>query len=72
MEPSREESRTRAAHSRTLAREHQLARNPQMPKTLHLIQAGVKNRDKAWLERAARQHLRSSPNWVVPKGRSDR
>lgn len=38
-----------------------------MPKTLHLIQAGVKNRDKAWLERAARQHLRSSPNWVVPK-----
>jgi 5-methylcytosine-specific restriction endonuclease McrA len=38
-----------------------------MPKTLHLIQAGVRNSDKVWLERAARQHLRSSPNWVVPK-----
>lgn len=38
-----------------------------MPKTIHLIQAGVQNGDKAWLERAARQHLRSSPNWVVPK-----
>jgi len=38
-----------------------------MPRTLHLIQAGIQNNDKKWLERAARRHLRSSPNWVVPK-----
>jgi 5-methylcytosine-specific restriction endonuclease McrA len=39
-----------------------------MPRTLHLIQAGVQNGDKDWLERAARRHLRSSPTWVVPRG----
>ena len=38
-----------------------------MPIALHLIQAGVENGDKAWLERAAKAHLRSSSNWVVPK-----
>jgi 5-methylcytosine-specific restriction endonuclease McrA len=36
-------------------------------RTLHLVQGGIRNGDKAWLERAAREHLRSSPNWVVPK-----
>lgn len=35
--------------------------------TLHIIQGGVKNGDKAWIERAARDGLTSTPNWVVPK-----
>lgn len=36
-------------------------------RSLHLVQGGTENGDKAWLEKAARQHLKSSPNWVVPK-----
>ncbi len=38
-----------------------------MIKPLHLIQAGIENGDKAWIERAARRGLTSPPNWVVPK-----
>jgi 5-methylcytosine-specific restriction endonuclease McrA len=38
-----------------------------MAKPLHLIQAGVENGDKAWIERAARRGLTSSPDWVAPK-----
>lgn len=34
--------------------------------TLHIVQGGVKNGDKAWLERAARLNLSSGP-WVAPK-----
>lgn len=36
-------------------------------RTLHLVQGGIKNGDKVWLEKAARQHLESTPTWVVPK-----
>ncbi|MGE3956935.1 MAG: hypothetical protein AB7H96_09475 [Vicinamibacterales bacterium] len=38
-----------------------------MTKTLHLVQAGVQNGDKAWLEKAASRGLVSPPYWVVPK-----
>jgi hypothetical protein len=41
-----------------------------MAKTLHLIQAGVENGDKAWLETAAKRGLVSGPVWVVPKNAS--
>lgn len=34
--------------------------------TLHLVQGGVENGDKDWLEKAARRGLRSLPDWVVP------
>jgi len=34
---------------------------------LHIIQGGIENGDKAWLERAARRHLTSGASWVVPK-----
>ena len=34
--------------------------------TLHIVQGGIENGDKAWLERAARNRL-SRPSWVVPK-----
>jgi len=34
---------------------------------LHIVQGGIENGDKAWLERAARRHLTSSTTWVVPK-----
>lgn len=37
---------------------------------LHIVQGGVRNGDKAWLERAAKQGLRSVPEWVVPKNAS--
>ncbi len=33
----------------------------------HIVQGGIDNGDKAWLERAARQNL-SRRSWVVPKG----
>src|SRR5690606_2701978 len=32
-----------------------------------IVQGGVKNGDKAWLERAAMLGRRSGPNWVVPR-----
>lgn len=38
-----------------------------MTKALHLIQAGIQNGDRDWLDKAARRGLTSSPNWVVPK-----
>lgn len=34
--------------------------------TLHIVQGGVENGDKAWIERAARDNL-STPRWVAPK-----
>jgi hypothetical protein len=34
--------------------------------TLHVVQAGVENGDRAWIELAARDGL-STPSWVVPK-----
>jgi hypothetical protein len=34
--------------------------------TLHIVQGGIENRDKAWLEKAARQKL-DSKSWIVPK-----
>lgn len=36
-------------------------------RTLHIVQGGVNNGDKAWLQRAARLHLSSAATWVVPK-----
>lgn len=33
---------------------------------LHIVQGGIDNGDKAWLEKAARKHL-SAPAWIVPK-----
>jgi hypothetical protein len=33
---------------------------------LHILQGGITNGDKAWLEKAARQNLRR-PTWTVPK-----
>jgi len=33
---------------------------------LHIVQGGIKNGDKAWLQKAARDKL-SSPSWVAPK-----
>src|SRR5579864_668715 len=33
---------------------------------LHIVQGGIENGDKKWLERAARQHL-SARTWVAPK-----
>lgn len=33
---------------------------------LHIVQGGIENGDKAWLERAASRNL-DSPSWVVPK-----
>ena len=35
--------------------------------SLHIVQGGIENGDKAWLERAAGIRLRSVP-WMVPKG----
>lgn len=37
-----------------------------MAKILHIVQGGVENGDKAWLERASRKAFRA-PSWVVPK-----
>lgn len=37
---------------------------PQM--RLHVVQGGIENGDKKWLEKAARNNLKS-PSWVVPK-----
>src|ERR1700722_15772389 len=34
--------------------------------TLHIVQGGIENGDKKWLEKAARSNL-SSPSWIVPK-----
>jgi hypothetical protein len=34
--------------------------------TLHIVQGGIDNGDKKWLEKAARNNL-SSPSWIVPK-----
>ena len=34
--------------------------------TLHIVQGGIENGDRNWLERAARLKLKS-PSWVVPK-----
>jgi 5-methylcytosine-specific restriction endonuclease McrA len=33
----------------------------------HIVQGGIDNGDKAWLERAARRNL-NSPSWIAPKG----
>jgi hypothetical protein len=33
---------------------------------LHIVQGGIENGDKAWLETAARKRL-TSPSWVAPK-----
>lgn len=33
---------------------------------LHIVQGGIDNGDKSWLEKAARNNL-SSPSWIVPK-----
>ncbi len=33
--------------------------------TLHIVQAGIENGDKKWLEKAARNALKSPP-WIVP------
>jgi hypothetical protein len=38
-----------------------------MTTALHLIQAGIENGDKGWIEKAARRGLTSRANWVVPK-----
>ena len=38
-----------------------------MTKRLHIVQGGVENGDKAWLERTAKRHRRSTRAWVVPK-----
>jgi HNH endonuclease len=35
-------------------------------RTLHIVQGGIENGDKAWLERAAKRRLRAH-RWVVPK-----
>jgi hypothetical protein len=35
--------------------------------TLHIVQGGIENGDKAWLERAARRHLTSTTTWVIPQ-----
>jgi 5-methylcytosine-specific restriction endonuclease McrA len=35
--------------------------------SLHIVQGGVENGDKVWLERAAKRRLRSAPTWVVPR-----
>jgi hypothetical protein len=32
---------------------------------LHIVQGGIANGDKKWLEKAARNNL-SSPSWIVP------
>lgn len=37
-----------------------------MKKALHIVQGGIKNGDKAWLERAAKRRLRAK-RWIVPK-----
>jgi hypothetical protein len=34
--------------------------------TLHIVQGGIDNGDKKWLEKAARNNF-SSPSWIVPK-----
>ncbi len=34
---------------------------------LHIVQAGVKNGDKKWLERAAQKGSVSTPTWVTPR-----
>lgn len=39
--------------------------------TLHIVQGGISNRDKDWIEKAARKKLDSSP-WVVPKSAKPR
>lgn len=33
---------------------------------LHIVQGGIANGDRKWLEKAARNNL-SSPSWIVPK-----
>jgi len=38
-----------------------------MTKQLHIVQGGIKNGDKRWLERAAKTGGRSTPTWVAPK-----
>ena len=35
-------------------------------RTLHIVQGGIENGDKAWLEKAARSGVRA-PRWIVPK-----
>jgi len=37
--------------------------------TLHIVQGGVENGDKAWLEKAVRLKL-NSPSWIAPKSAS--
>lgn len=36
-------------------------------RTLHIVQGGVQNGDKKWLERAAQKGSVSTPTWVTPK-----
>jgi len=70
-------SRTRKAHSpgvveylwRTLGLETRpptIEDNVAEAPTLHIVQGGVKNGDKRWLERAAKRDLVAT-DWVVPK-----
>jgi hypothetical protein len=33
---------------------------------IHIVQGGVDNGDKKWIEKAARRKLRS-PSWIAPK-----
>jgi hypothetical protein len=43
-----------------------LPRPSYLVRSLHILQGGVDNRDKAWLEKAAKQGLRRSA-WIAPK-----
>ena len=36
-------------------------------RTLHVVQAGIQNGDKAWLAKAAIRHLKSRTTWIAPK-----
>ena len=35
-------------------------------RNLHIVQGGIANGDKKWLEKAAKQHL-NARKWIVPK-----
>jgi hypothetical protein len=48
-----------------LTRIHWASRNASM-RRLHIVQGGIENGDKKWLERAARNHW-DAPTWIVPK-----
>jgi len=46
-----------------------IPRPPHQDRPLHILQGGVNNGDKSWLEKAARLGLRRS-TWIVPKSAS--